>query len=127
MKLGRAALLVLLAVGVLLVPLAAEAQRAGKVYRVGRLGGAVLPENEAFREGLRELGYVEGKDLTIEYRSADPDLGRLPTLAAELVTLGVDVIVAVGNQAILAAKSATTIIPIVGLAVLEPVETGIVG
>jgi ABC-type uncharacterized transport system substrate-binding protein len=110
-----------LALGLLAAPLAAEAQQAAKVWRIGWLGFTSGPVPrppgflyEAFREGLRELGYVEGKNLAIERRYASRDLGRYPALAAELVAAGVDVIVATGgNPSILAAKNATTTIPIV--------------
>ena len=81
----------------LAAPLAAEAQEAAKVARIGLLAGNLasnphLPE--AFRQGLRDLGYVEGRNVVIEYRSAEGKLERLPALAAELVALKVDVIVA---------------------------------
>jgi putative tryptophan/tyrosine transport system substrate-binding protein len=113
--------------GAMAAPLAARAQQTGKVYRIGYLSFAPNPATEgAFRDGLSELGYVEGKNLAIEYRWAQPDPARFSTLAAELVAAGVDVIVATFNLAIIAAKAATTTIPIVGLVVLEPVETGIV-
>jgi putative ABC transport system substrate-binding protein len=78
------------------------------------------------RDGLRKLGYVEDKNLAIEYRWADPDPAGFPSMAAELVAARVDVIVALANPAIIAAKNATTTIPIVGMIVLEPVETGLV-
>jgi ABC-type uncharacterized transport system substrate-binding protein len=81
---------------------------------------------EAFLDAFRELGYVEGKNLVFERRYASPDPGRYPALAAELVAAGVDVIVAVGNEAIVAAKSVATTIPIVMAGVFEPVEAGIV-
>ena len=112
--------------GALAAPLAAGAQQAGKVWRIGYLGAAPSADDDAFRDGLRELGFVEGKNLVLEYRWANPDPNRFPTLAAELVTVGVDVILAGGNRAILAAKTVTTAIPIVGLTMVEPVETGIV-
>jgi ABC-type uncharacterized transport system substrate-binding protein len=112
--------------GALAVPLGAAAQQKGKVYRIGYLSFAPGTGVGVFRDGLRELGYVEGKNLVIEYRSAQPDPARLSALAAELVAASVDVIVAIYNPAIIAAKTATTTIPIVGLIVLEPVETGIV-
>ena len=121
------------ALGLLAGPLAAGAQPAGKVWRIGWLGfspGTPVPPGflyEVFREGLRELGYVEGKNLAIERRYASPDPGRYPALAAELVAAGVDVIVATGgNPSILAAKNATTTIPIVMPYSFLPVEMGIV-
>jgi len=113
--------------GACAAPLVVTAQETGKVYRIGYLSFAPSTAADgAFRDGLRELGYVEGKNLVVEYRWAQPDPVRFSTLAAELVAAGVDVIVATFNPAIIAAKSATTTIPIVGLIVLQPVETGIV-
>src|SRR6266851_8604750 len=84
-------------VGLLAAPLAAEAQQAAKVPRIGWLGAyrAAVPQlQEAFRQGLRDLGYVEGRNLVIEYRDAEGKYDRLPALAAELVAIKVDVIVA---------------------------------
>ena len=108
-------LLVLLAL--LTTPRAAEAQQAGKVYRIGYLGNSPrnMPEVsrllEAFRQGLRERGWVEGRNAVIEWRSAEGRLERLPDLAAELVHLKVDVIVTGAGPATRAAKQATTTIP----------------
>jgi len=114
--------------GLLAAPLAAEAQQAaGKVYRIGLLSPSSQGLGvEAFREGLRTLGYIEGQNILIEYRSAEGQFERLPDLAAELVRLRVDVIVAVVTQASLAAKNATTTIPIVMLNVGDPVGAGLV-
>ena len=104
-----------LAGGLLTAPLAAEAQQAAKVARIGYLAGGLAASphvHEAFRQGLRDLGYVEGRNVAIEIRSAEGKLGRLPTLAAELVALKVDVIFAGGGTLpALAAKQATTTIP----------------
>jgi len=101
----------------LATPLAAEAQQAGKVYRIGGLlietSERSLPFMKAFEGGLRELGYVEGRDFVRAYRFADRQRERLPDLAAELVRLKVDVIVAGVDSAVVAAKEATTTIPIV--------------
>jgi putative tryptophan/tyrosine transport system substrate-binding protein len=98
----------------------AQAQQPTKVPRVGFLTGAPLSSqsarNEAFRQGLRELGYVEGKNIVIEWRSYEGKMDRLPVLAAELVRLKVDVIVTGGSSDIRAAKEATSLIPIVMLA-----------
>ncbi len=106
--------------GLLAAPLAAEAQQAGKVARIGYLSylgtnnRAASPHlHEAFLQGLRDLGYVEGRNLVIEYRRAEGKLERLPALAAELVALKVDVIMAVGTAEALAAKQATSTLPIV--------------
>jgi putative tryptophan/tyrosine transport system substrate-binding protein len=108
-------------------PLAARGQQT-KVARIGALYIG-LADAEAFkkelREGMHELGYVEGKNITFEFRSAEGKLDRLPELAAELVRLKVDVIVALYTPCALAAKQATREIPIV-IAAGEPIETGIV-
>ena len=99
----------------LAAPLAAEAQPAGKVYRIGFLGNSTeaLEANLVgpFREGLRERGYVEGRDLTIEYRWAEGAYERFPALIAELIALKSDIIVTAGTPAALAVKRATTTIP----------------
>jgi putative ABC transport system substrate-binding protein len=116
-----------LAGGLLAAPLAAEAQEARKAYRIGLLSPtSQSPSIEAIREGLRTLGYVEGQNLVIEYRSAEGRFDRLPDFAVELVRLHVDVIVAVVTQASLAAKNATSTIPIVMMAVGDPVGAGLV-
>src|SRR5438552_13474342 len=116
-----------LAGGLLAAPLAAEAQEAGKVARIGVLnsGSPPAPFVEAFKQGLRELGYVEGRNITIEYRWAEGRDERLPGLAADLVRLKVDVIVA-SSHAALAAKQATTAIPIVMPIITDPVRLGLV-
>jgi putative ABC transport system substrate-binding protein len=103
----------------LTAPLAAEAQQAAKVPRIGwlSLNLAASPHlPEAFRQGLRDLGYVEGRNVVIEYRDAEGKIERLPALAAELVALKVDVILAGGPPQALAAKQATKTIPIVFIA-----------
>jgi putative ABC transport system substrate-binding protein len=114
----------------LAAPLAAEAQQAAKVARIGYLSNdlAANPHiQEAFRQGLRDLGYVEGRNVVIEYRDAEGKPERLPALAAELVALKVDVIVtAAGNHIALAAKQATRTLPIVFAAVSDPVAIGLV-
>src|SRR5437667_11961027 len=106
-----------LVVGVATGPLAARAQQAGKVYRIGILETVPAARNaanlDALRKGLRELGYVEGRNLTIEYRSADGRAERFPDLAAELVRLNLDLIVTRGTPAAIAAKNATGTIPVV--------------
>jgi putative ABC transport system substrate-binding protein len=116
-------------VALLAAPLAGEGQQAGKVPRIGylALNPAANPHlHEAFRQGLRDLGYVEGRNVVIEYRSAEGKRERLPALAAELVALKVDVIVAPGNLAAVAAKRATRTLPIVFAAVADPVTSGLV-
>ena len=126
----RRAFLGTLAGGLLAAPRIADAQPAGRVYRVGYLTAGSLTANprvlEAFRQGLRDLGWVEGQNIVIEYRSAEGRLDRLPDLAAELVRLKVDVIVATPTPAALAAKSATGSIPIVGASLVEPVGLGLI-
>jgi putative tryptophan/tyrosine transport system substrate-binding protein len=100
----------------------------GKMVRIGALYIGIADEasfKRELREGLRELGYVEGQNLAFQFRSAEGQLDRLPALAAELVRLNVDVIVALYVPCALAAKKATTEIPIVAIAG-DPVETGIV-
>lgn len=112
----------------LIVPLAAEAQRATKVWRVGYLStySPTSPDDrlDAFRQGLRERGYVEGQNITIEYRWADGKVDRLPALAGDLVRLGVDVIVTATTPAIDAAALATSKIPIVMADSADPVGVG---
>jgi ABC-type uncharacterized transport system substrate-binding protein len=115
--------------GALAAPLVAEAQQAGKVARIGVLAvsaAAFSPRIEAFRKGLREYGYVEGKNIVFEYRYAEGKLDRLLDLATELVALKVDVIVTASPPAVRAAKKATSTIPIVFAAVGDPVATGLV-
>jgi len=115
----------------LFAPVAAEAQQTAKIPRIGylatNLAGSPPASREAFLEGLRDLGYVEGDNVLIEYRDAEGKDARLPALAAELVGLKVDVIVpAAGTLAALAAKKATSSLPIVFIAVGDPVASGLV-
>src|SRR6266436_2990456 len=115
----------------LAAPLAAEAQ-PGRVFRIGILGNFPLTDPEgahlwgAFIEGLRDLGYVAGRNITIEHRSSEGKFERLPDLAADLVRLPVDVIVTGGPPAPLAAKQATSTIPIVFAVSGDPVVEGLV-
>ena len=108
----------------------AQAQQTMKLPQIGYLGGVSLSANtarhEAFRQGLRELGYVEGKNIVIHWQSADGKLDRLPALAAEMVRLKLDVIVTSGATATRALKEATNTIPIVMTNDLDPVGDGIV-
>ena len=104
----------------------AQAQQATKVPRLGYLTGGDSSPNEAFVQGLLNLGYFEGKNIVIEVRNADGAMDRLPDLAAELVRLKVNVIVAVGGQGTLPAKYATSTIPIVFTLVSDPVGAGFV-
>src|SRR3981189_2297256 len=121
---------ILFVVVLLAVAVIAEAQQPTKVPRIGYLSPtspSVSPTRiEAFRQGLRELGYVEGKNIVIEYRYAEGKLDRLPLLAAELVDHKIDVIVTGGNQATLAAKQATSTIPIVVGSAGNLVQLGVV-
>ena len=114
----------------MLMALAADAQPTGKVWRIGFLGSTSTSSHgafvDAFREGLRERGYVEGKNVTIEYRWAESHYDRLPALAAELVRLNVDVILTHGTPGARAAKEATTTIPIVVAITGDAVATGLV-
>jgi putative ABC transport system substrate-binding protein len=115
--------------GLVAAPLAAEAQQAAKVPRIGFLANnpAGSPHLlEAFRQGLRDLAYVEGRNVVIEYRAAEGKFERFPALAAELVALKVDVIVAANSLAVLPAKQATRTIPIVFTAVPDAVGSGFV-
>jgi putative ABC transport system substrate-binding protein len=110
--------------------IAAEAQQPGKISRIGFLitssPSAIAPRMEAFRQGLRELGYAEGKNIVIERRHAEGKFDRLPALAAELVSLKVDVIVTSGPTATRPAKSATSTIPSVMTFDDDPVGSGFV-
>jgi putative tryptophan/tyrosine transport system substrate-binding protein len=118
---GRA---VVLTLSLLATPLMVMAQRPEAVVRLGFLSSRPRAQTQVahpFLQGLRELGWVEGRNLTLEWRSADGRLDRLPSLAAELVGLKVDIIVSSHPAALLAAKQATTTIPIVMLATLDPV------
>ena len=112
------------------IHLAQAQQPVGKVPQIGFLttGSQVTdaPRIEAFRQGLRELGYVEGKNINIEYRYAEGGFERLPQLAEELVRRKVDVIVAPATPAVQAAKQATTTIPIIFPGVADPVAFGFV-
>jgi len=109
-----------------LAPRAARGQPR-KVARIGYLRLAAFASNdEAFRKGLRELGYVEGQNIQVEYRYAGNDMGRLAAMAADLVESKVDLIVAGGTQAIVAARQATATIPIVFPVTFDPVASGFV-
>jgi len=113
--------------GAMTAPLTARAQQAGKVYRIGFLGDspAVYPDAiEAFRQGLRDLGYVEGRNIAIEYRWAEGKPERMRELAEELARLRVDVIIVPSSIYTEAAKRATSTIPIVFMGHADPVATG---
>jgi putative ABC transport system substrate-binding protein len=111
-------------------PLAARAQQGGKIARIGFLGpnsaSSWASRLEAFRLGLRDRGYVEGKNIVIEFRWAEENYDRLPELAAELVRLKVDVLVTYGTPGTLAAKGATTTVPIVMAYIGDALAVGVV-
>src|SRR5215467_1493773 len=108
----------------------AEAQQSGRVPRIGFLfagpRSSYSTRIEAFLQGLRELGYIEGKNIAIEYRYAEGKADRLPALAAELVVLNVDVIITSATPSVLALKKATSTIPIVFTAIADPVASGLI-
>ncbi len=121
-------IVLLLAFAFTLAPLAAEAQQRPIIARVAFLEGGNLETKlwQATRDGLRELGYVEGQNLSIEYRSANGQFDRVPELLAELIRLKVDVIVTIGDPVVFAAKQATSTIPIVMAGSGDPVGRGFV-
>jgi putative ABC transport system substrate-binding protein len=131
MTIGRRQFLVAMGAGISLASLATYAQRPGKMARIGRLwpssASADASTFGAFQQGLRDLGWIVGKNITVEDRYAEGRLDRLPELAAELVRLKVDVIVAGATTSALAAKNATATIPIVMVMGGDPVASGLVG
>src|SRR5215510_4294223 len=125
------ALLITLALGLLVAPFAAEAQPSGKVWRIGVLGAGVAPSAAELRQSplwqaVQELGWVEGHNITVERRYAEGHIERLADLAAELVQLRVDLILAIGPHETRAAKAASDTIPIVFTSVGDPVSFGLV-
>jgi putative ABC transport system substrate-binding protein len=127
----RMRFLVILVLGFLVAPLAPEAQPPTHVHRIGVLAGSTREQDPGyveafFLEGMRALGYVEGQNLIMEYRWAEGQYERFPDLAAELVRLQVDVLMVPNTPAALAAKHATTTIPIVMVGVGDPVGSGLV-
>ena len=130
MRIVTIGLIVILTVGLLIAPLPAEAQQAGKVYRISLLSHLsaelIKPALSAFKQELEELGYTEDKNFIIEERYAESQYERLPELAAELVRLKVDILVTHDTIGIRAAKEATTTIPIVMAASADAVENGLV-
>ena len=130
-RIGPVAIFVVaLAFSLVVAPVIADAQQAAKIPRIGYLSPRSrldpLPYDRAFLLGMAEFGYVEGKNVVIEWRFADGAYERLPALAADLVRLNVDVIVAPSSSAIRAAQQATTTIPIVFLSTGDPVGSGFV-
>ena len=128
MKLRTIGLISTLVLGLLAGPLVAEAQKAGKMPRIGFLSFRSGPRgpDEAFRQALRDLGWIEGQNIAIEYRWGAGKQGRYPALAEELVRLKVDVIVTTGRTVTQAAKNATKTIPIVMAVGADAVEHGLV-
>ena len=130
MRLRARAVVAALALGFLALPVASEAQQTAKVPRIGYLSAqsasAGATAHAAFREGLREHGYVDGRNIVIEWRFADGNIQRLPSLAAELARLKMDVIFVSTGPGAVAAKKATGTIPIVFMAVSDPVALGLV-
>ena len=122
--------IVVLALSILAVPPAAEAQQLGKVPRIGVLStlssSFAVPYIEAGRQALRDLGYIEGQNIAVEYRFAEGRNERLADLAMDLVRLRVDIIVVVGDRAVQAAKEATSTIPIVMVSAGDPIADGFV-
>ena len=122
-------MVVLTVVGLLAWPLRGNAQPAGRMARIGFIGSTARDSQATFvdplREGLRELGYVEGQNYAFEFRWAEGKQERFPALLAELIAIVPDVIVTTGNRPAMLAKYATTTIPVVALAVDDPVEMGL--
>src|SRR4029453_13922716 len=125
---GSLILRAICSLGLLLIPLAAEAQKAPATARVALVCGARCEGGgyDAFRHGLRELGWVEGDNVVVDVRGAEGQGDRLPALVAELLAAKPDIIVAVAPQPARAAKNATTTIPIVFVAVADPIALGLV-
>ena len=120
-------LVVMLTLVLLTAPLAAHAQPPAKMPRIGYLAlRALAAEDEAFKQGLRDLGWIEGQNIAIEYRWAAGQMERLPALAEELVRLQVDCIVVRSTPVVQAARDATQSIPIVMVLAADPVRTGLV-
>jgi ABC-type uncharacterized transport system substrate-binding protein len=128
MRLSPVGLVATLALGILMAPLATHAPPAGQVYRIGFLRESQPPTAwvEAFQQGLRERGYVEGQNVVVEFRVTDGSLDLLPQLAEELVRSQVDILMVPNMPAALAAKQATSTIPIVMVAISDPVGNGLV-
>jgi len=125
---GKKAIRVTLSAMLLTCSFPAEAQQPKKIPRIGYVAGtAENPNVEAFRQGLRDLGYIEGKNILVEYRYLEGNWDRVPSIVNELVQLKVDVFVSSNLPTIHAAKRATKTIPIVIVITLDPVATGIIG
>jgi putative ABC transport system substrate-binding protein len=124
MTIKRHAVIVSLALSLFAAPIVATAQQAGKVYRIGYLSAGTASQGVSapFRDALKELGYIEGRNLIVESRFADAKMDQLPGLATDLVRSGVDIIVTIGTPTVQAAREATTTIPIVMAGSADPVE-----
>ena len=130
----KAAVPSILVIGVLLaLGVTAEAQQPAKIPRIGYLTGSSPPTSttpdlnaDAFQQGLRDLGYVEGKNIVVEYRYLEGKADRTPSIVAELLQLKVDALVVITRSAIQAAKLATKTIPLVMVTNFDPVATGLV-
>src|SRR5215475_11898574 len=126
----RIGLAVVLALGLFTAPGGEGAQQVGKVWRIGYLAAGAGSENQTnlnvFRQGLRDLGYVDGQNIAIEYRWGEGKYQQLPKLVDELVKMNVDVIVAANAASAQAAKETTTKIPIVMIVLVDPVAAGVV-
>src|SRR5512132_63383 len=127
-QLGRREFISLLGGAAVEWPLIARAQHGGKLYRIGILSPELPPPGflDAFRQGLHELGYIEGHDIAFEIRSAEGYGQRLTALANLLVGLKVDVILAINTPSVQAAKKASATIPIVMTRIADPVKSGLV-
>src|ERR1700719_1179398 len=122
-------IMVLLLCALLFAPcFSAEAQQPTKIPRIGFIASTSPADRnlEAFREGLRDLGYISGKNISIEYRFAEGKEDRFPVFVSDLLKLKVDVLISSSSPAIYAAKQATNVIPIVMVTTVDPVATGLV-
>jgi ABC-type uncharacterized transport system substrate-binding protein len=128
MRRSPVGLVATLALAILVAPLATDAQPAGKVYRIGALRESQPPTAwvEAFQQGLRERGYVDGQNVVVEFHVTDGSLDQFPQLAEELVRSQVDILIVPNTAAALAAKQATSTIPIVMVGITDPVGSGLV-
>jgi len=126
MNVTRGVVAVVLALGLLFASFSSQAQPPARTPRVGILGDTPGPQWKAFREGMRDLGWIEGQNVELEWRWSEGTTDRFPGLAAELVRLRVDIIVTEGGPATRAAKKATATIPIVMTIVADPVGSGLV-
>ena len=126
MKSSTARVIITLTLGIFAGPLAAEAQQPAKIPRIGFLSVSLLLHVKAFRQGLRDLGYVEGQNIIIDFRSGEGRIEALADLATDLARLKVDIMVAAGSDAIRAAQQTTKTIPIVMAVAADPVGAGFV-